>query len=129
MKNEYKKILISLRNDYIDLSKKRENELDMLYEKSVSDQIDYLNKITFNLISSNNIVKYNIGNFIAYRLFKKKTYKNLLYISLSSLIEVQKTLKSINYYNSENEKIMNTLDFINSVSENELNKYLKYKNV
>ena len=127
MKNEYKKALIGVRNYYIDLSNKRKDEIEAIYEETSEMQMEYLDKSTFNLISSNNRLKNNVGNFIAYRIFKRKTYKNLLYIVLSSVIKVQLLQRNIEFLDNESEKIMNTIDFINSVSETQLNNYLKYK--
>ncbi len=128
MKNEYKKALMSIRNNNLDLNDRSRVKIESINEKSMNQQIQYLNKKTFNLISSKNRFKSDIGYFIAYNLLKKKTYKELYKIVLENLIEISRLQRNIRYNNEENEKIMNAVNFINSVSENELSKYLKYKN-
>lgn len=128
MKNEYKKALMSIRNNNLDLNDRSRVKIESINEKTMNQQIQYLNKKTFNLISSKNRFKSDIGYFIAYNLLKKKTYKELYKIVLENLIEISRLQRNIRYNNEENEKIMNAVNFINSVSENELSKYLKYKN-
>lgn len=128
MKNEYKKALMSIRNNNLDLNDRSRFKIESINEKSMNQQIQYLNKKTFNLISSKNRFKSDIGYFIAYNLLKKKTYKELYKIVLENLIEISRLQRNIRYNNEENEKIMNAVNFINSVSESELSKYLKYKN-
>ena len=106
MKNEYKKALMSIRNNNLDLNDRSRVKIESINEKSMNQQIQYLNKKTFNLISSKNRFKSDIGYFIAYNLLKKKTYKELYKIVLENLIEISRLQRNIRYNNEENEKIM-----------------------
>ena len=127
IKKEYKKALIDQRNIYIDYKKKLDQELKTILEISFLKQAQYLDYVTFNLISSDNVIKSNIGKFIAYKIFKERTEKDL--ISICSLLyeKYDKINQELERSTTEYDKICIALDFINSVSDNEFEKYLSYK--
>ena len=126
-KLEFKKTLTDLRNDYIEYKKELDNDLIKILGMSFVAQSQYLDFVTFNLISSNNIIKSNIGSIIAYKLFWKRTNRDLLDISTFYFDKYNETKKELKRSNIEFNKICNAIEFINSVDENELEKYLSYK--
>ena len=126
-KDEYKKVLIDLRNNYIDYKKNLENELINSLSSSFIKQKEYLDKSTFNLISSDSVVLSNIGKFIAYKLFRKRTEKYLFDLTIGCFGEYDKAMKEKKRIKLELNKIDNTLNFIDSVNDEQLIKYLSYK--
>lgn len=126
-KMDYKKTLTDLRNNYIDYKKDLNDELTVILGLSFISQKMYLDYITFNLISSNNTISNVLGNLIAYKIFKKRTNRDLLDISTYYIDKYDKTKKELNRSDVELDKICNTIDFINSINDEELEKYLSYK--
>lgn len=126
-KKEYKKILVDFRNDILDHKRLLNEETTQILEKSFLRQKEYLDSITFNLISSDNEHLNNIGNFIAYRLLKKSTHENLMTISLHYFDKFESMQAELKKLESELEKISNAIDFIDNVNDNEFEKYMSYK--
>ncbi|MBQ9023988.1 MAG: hypothetical protein IJ105_02060 [Bacilli bacterium] len=126
-KLEYKKALTDLRNNYIDQKKDLNEELTMILGMSFICQKKYLDYITFNLISSDNQIANTLGNLIAYKIFRKRTNRDLLDISTYYFDKYDKTNKELKRSDIELNKINNAIDFINSVNDKELEKYLSYK--
>ena len=69
----------------------------------------------------------NVGRFIAYKLFKKKTNRDLLNITAECTDEYDKILKEKKRANTELNKINNALNFVDSIDDEQLVKYLNYK--
>lgn len=126
-KQDYKKILIDVRNDIINQKRLLNEETINVLQNSFIKQKEYLDSITFNFISSDNIYLNNLGNFIAYKLLKKKTNKNLIKISMPYFEEYDYIQKEINRLSIELEKISNALSFLDVVNSNEFEKYMSYK--
>ena len=126
-KNEYKKALTDIRNTFLDYKKILNEESINILEKSFIKQREYLNGITLNMISSKNIILNNIGNLIAYEIFKKKTNKDLLDITTHYFKEYENIQKEIKRLTKELEKITTTINFIDNINDNEFEKYLSYK--
>ena len=126
-KQDYKKILIDVRNDIINQKRLLNEETINVLQNSFIKQKEYLDSITFNFISSDNIYLNNLGNFIAYKLLKKKTNKNLIKISIPYFEEYDYIKKEINRLSIELEKISNALSFLDVVNNNEFEKYMSYK--
>ena len=126
-KNEYKELLVYLRNNYIDYIRNLDEELNTILSMSFISQKEYLDFITFNLISSNNKIANILGNLIAYKLFRKRTNKDLLDISTYYFDKYDATQKEIKKSKIEFNKICYAIDFINSINDEELKKYLSYK--
>ena len=126
-KNEYKKALTDIRNTFLDYKKILNEESVNILEKSFVKQKEYLNGITLNMISSKNIILNNIGNLIAYEIFKKKTNKDLLDITTHYFKEYENIQKEIKRLTKELEKITTTINFIDNINDNEFEKYLSYK--
>ena len=126
-KKEYKKILVDFRNDILDHKRLLNEETTQILEKSFLRQKEYLDSITFNLISSDNEHLNNIGNFIAYRLLKKSTHENLMTISLHYFDKFESTQEELKKLEGELKKISNAIDFIDNVNDNEFEKYMSYK--
>ena len=126
-KKEYKKALVDMRNNYLDYKRILNAELKIILGISFLRQKQYLDCVTFNMISSDSIIKSNIGNFIAYGIFRKSTTKNLIEISSKYFEEYEKTCKELKKIDKEFDKICIAIDFIDSVNDSELEKYLSYK--
>jgi len=126
-KKEYKKALVDIRNSYIDYKKSLDDQLINILGISFDKQKQYLDNVSFNLISKENVLLSNIGNLIAYKIFKKRTNKDLIDISTEYFIEYDKVQEEIKRSNIELNKIASAIDFINSIDNKELDKYLQYK--
>lgn len=126
-KNEYKKALTDTRNLFLDYRRILNEESINILEKSFVKQKEYLDSITLNTISSNNIILNNIGNIIAFQIFKKKTTRDLFDITTCYFEEYKRTQKEIKRLTKELEKIANTINFMDNINDNEFEKYLSYK--
>ena len=125
---EYKKSLVELRNNYIFYKKLIEERKVKVLEQSFEKQREYLNKKTFYLISNNNFILKTIGNFIANVLLKKQTEEDLMDIVTDDIDEFEQLVNLYNKYDLEYKKIIMTLDFINSIDEEEFNKLIFKQN-
>ena len=126
-KSEYKKVLVNARNSYIEQKRILEEELITISDESFNEQREYLEKVSFNLLSSDNVVLNNIGRLIAYRLFGKKTNKKLLDISCYYIDKYETINSDLENINNELIKLTNYLDSDIKISEKELKKYMLYK--
>ena len=126
-KLEYKKMLMDIRNNYIDYMRIITLNQTQLEEKSYIIQKDYLNNVTLNLISNNNEFISNIGKLIAYKIFKKKVEKDLTNLTIYYMIEYNENNLLLNKINNKLIQINIAIDFINSITDDEFNNYLKYK--
>lgn len=126
-KLEYKKMLMDIRNNYIDYMRIITLNQTQLEEKSYIIQKDYLNNVTLNLISNNNEFISNIGKLIAYKIFKKKVEKDLTNLTIYYMIEYNENNLLLNKINNKLIQINIAIDFINSINDDEFNNYLKYK--
>ena len=126
-KIEYKKILTDLRNSYIDYIKLLNIRQSQLIEKSYDVQKEYLNNITFSLISKDNIILSNIGSIIAYKILKKRVNKDLTDLTVYYMIDYNDISIELKKANDYLKRINITIDFINSVNNDELDNYLIYK--
>lgn len=126
-KLEYKKMLMDIRNNYIDYIRIITLNQTQLEEKSYIIQKDYLNNVTLNLISNNNEFISNIGKLIAYKIFKKKVEKDLTNLTIYYMIEYNENNLLLNKINNKLIQINIAIDFINSITDDEFNNYLKYK--
>ena len=126
-KQEYKKILIDVRNNILDCKRSLNEETTQILEKSFLRQKEYLDSITFNFISSDNQHLNNIGNFIAYKLLKKSTHKNLMIISFHYFEKFEVIQNELQKLEEYLKRISMTLNFIDDVNDNEFEKYMSYK--
>lgn len=126
-KKEYKKALMEQRNIYVEHKRELDEELSIISELSYIRQCQYLNYVTHNLISSKSIIKSTIGLFIAYGIKRKQTNKDLIDINSVFIDRFETAAKELKRSNVEFDKICNAIDFIDSVDDNELEKYLSYK--
>lgn len=126
-KSDYKKVLADLRNDYIAYKKKLDNQMTDVLAEAFVIQKDYLNKKTFNLISSDNYLLCNIGRFIAYKLHGKRTTKDLINITCTKYIKYGEISREMQRAELEFEKINNAIEFVNATDDNQFTKYLNYK--
>lgn len=122
--NEYKKALIEVRNGYIAQKKEIQERKVAILEESFEKQRRYLDDKTFNLISSNNYILSILGNFIAYVLNKKQTENDLMDIADDDVDKLKELLLLEKKYDLEYGKIMQTLEFLSSISEEEFNKLI-----
>lgn len=126
-KKEYKKALTDMRNNYIDYKKELDVEMTAIIGASFLAQKLYLDYVTMNLISSDNIIGNFIGKVIAYRIFERRTNRDLLDICTKFCEKYDRAKKELNRSDLELNKICTAIDFLNSVSEKELEKYMSYK--
>lgn len=126
-KKEYKKALTDLRNEYIDYKKDLDDELGIIMKLSFIAQLSYLDYVTFNMITSDNRFKNFLGHIIAYKIFNKRTTRDLIDISTNYYEKFEITNKELKRSNIEFNKICSAIDFLNSIDDKELEKYLSYK--
>lgn len=126
-KKEYKKTLTDLRNTYIDYKKDLDDELGIIMKLSFIAQLSYLDYVTFNMITSDNRFKNFLGHIIAYKIFNKRTTRDLIDISTNYYEKFEITNKELKRSNIEFNKICSAIDFLNSIDDKELEKYLSYK--
>ena len=126
-KSDYKKVLVDVRNSYIEQKRILEEELDTISDESFNKQREYLEKASFNLLSSGNVVLNNIGRIIAYKLFGRKTNKKLLDISCYYIDKYETVNSNLENINNELINLTNYLDSDIIISDKELKKYMLHK--
>ena len=126
-KADYKKALVDIRNSYIDLNKQLKSELETKQGKMEEKISEYLNKKSFNLLSKKNIILRYLGIFIVYKLLKNNVSNGIADMIQEDFSDYFLTYMQIESLNSQSDNINNAISFLDSVSQEQLDKYLSYK--
>ena len=126
-KSDYKKALVEVRNNYIDLDKKLDEEMTAKKVQMENNIVNYLNRKSFSLISNKNLFLQYLGVVIVYKVLRKKTVNDITEMIKDDYDDYFLTYMQKKELNSQFGNISNAISFIDSISQEQLDKYLSYK--